>query len=151
MKNRLSPAHLMLLVLSLYIFGACDSEPETVKPKEVIVDTLTAAQQDSIDEAAAIARHDTFPRVEYKHYKLQTYSERLALRGERDTRKKKWKSLKAIITLNRQELRYIRKGEDYLVPDSISSDMRLSSIFAEYYRRARNVPKIIMVSNPSQC
>ncbi len=151
MKYRLSPAVLLLLVLSLYMFGACDSDPETVKPKEVKVDTLTTTQLDSIEEAAAIARHDTFPRVEYKHYKLQTYSERLALRGERDTRKKKWKSLKAIITLNRQELRYIRKGEDYVVPDSISSDMRLYSIFPYYYWGARNVPKIIMVSNAYQC
>lgn len=60
-------------------------------------------------------------------------------------------SSKVIALLNRKELRFVRVGDTLVLPSSIVLDARAYSLFPQYYEGARDVQKIVIVSNRLQC
>ena len=59
--------------------------------------------------------------------------------------------LKVLTTLNRKELRFFRVGQDVVLPTKIGSSILDYSLFPDYYPAAKDIPKIIIMSNKYQC
>ncbi len=58
---------------------------------------------------------------------------------------------RAITTLNRKEFRFFRVKDSIIVPEFVNKDLRVYSIFPSCYPGARQIKKIIMISNKYQC
>ena len=133
----------------VFLLASCIEETEYVeKPKEP---ELTEAQKDSILEAEQIAKHDIFPLINYRLIKIEDYKKLLEIKKQFPHRSGEISPRKILLTLNRKEFRYFRIGEHIIIPDTIIPDQRAYSVFPQYYHGARDVPKIIMVSNKYQC
>lgn len=91
-----------------------------------------------------------FPRI---HYKTVTFGRQSEL-NEFISKHKKNKlddtKYRVITTLNRKELRFFRVNQKIIVPDTFVSDLRAYSVFPIFYKGAKDIPKIVVVSNVYQ-
>ncbi len=115
------------------------------------VKTIVLDEPDSTETVADTVKEeiieDPFPLI---NYTLDTIDNRKELREViRKFRRTKgnYAAHKAFTTLNRKELRFVRVGQALVFPDTIIADMRAYSVFPYYYPGAKNIKKIIMVSN----
>lgn len=60
------------------------------------------------------------------------------------------RNYRALTTLNRKDLYFIRLGDTLVVPDTIMDDLRAYSVFPQYYRAADTIPKLVLISNKWQ-
>lgn len=61
-----------------------------------------------------------------------------------------WSGYRALTTLNRKDIQYFRIGDTVVLPDTVAEDLRAYSVFPTYYPGAREIPKIIVISNTWQ-
>ena len=133
-------AYLVYLVL---IFAIISCEDNNKPAKGIVRDTITTKN----DTVKPEYPKDPFPLI---NYTLDTIETRQELRDIiRRFRKVKgnFAAYKAFITLNRKELRFVRVGQAVVIPDTIIADMRAYSVFPYFYPGAKDIKKIIMVSN----
>lgn len=91
-----------------------------------------------------------FPEI---HYQIVTFTKQSELKkfiNEHKKTKKDQTNYRVITTLNRKELRFFRTNQKIIVPDTYLSDLRAYSVFPIYYSGARDIPKLIVVSNAYQ-
>jgi hypothetical protein len=140
------------LIINFQFLNGCNQENKQT-------DTTTKAQQDSIvqfhkdslERLKLEKEHSNkYPKINYNQIIPADRKELNKLimksRNLRDTANK----TKALITLNRKELRFFSFGQRLVFPDTIVDDIRAYSIFPQYYWGARNLPKLIVVSNKYQ-
>jgi hypothetical protein len=101
-------------------------------------------------KAEAIAAHDTFPLIQYHNIVLHDMDYRNKIYREYEYDGNNWTKNKTFRTLNREEVRFLRTGEKLVIPDTFILDQRAYSIFPAFYWEAREIPKIIIVSNKYQ-
>lgn len=143
---------IVLLVISLTIF-ACSKDNNSENEDNPIDSTLNLSdyQKDSIYCFESNLSVDTFPKINYERIFIDNMTTLLNLKKEYAySRDNKWKN-KAFLTLNRKELRFLRIGDTVIIPDIIISDMRAYSVYPQFYCEARELAKLIMVSNEYQC
>ncbi|MGB9912924.1 MAG: L,D-transpeptidase [Candidatus Kapaibacteriota bacterium] len=87
-----------------------------------------------------------FPQIKYKLLQFKNNKELIKFLKEFSPQKNKTK-YRVLTTLNRKELRFFRINLPIIVPDSFVPDLRAYSVFPYHYEGARNIPKIIVVSN----
>lgn len=90
-----------------------------------------------------------FPKINYRVVNFKKNSELQRFIKEFLPERNKTK-FRIITTLNRKELRYFRIKEPIIVPDTFISDLRAYSVFPMFYEEAKEIPKIIVVSNVYQ-
>jgi hypothetical protein len=93
---------------------------------------------------------ETFPIINYKIVQFNNQSELQKFFKEFSPRNNKTK-YRVITTLNRKELRFFRIKQPIIVPDTFISDLRAYTVFPQFYEGAKNIPKLIVVSNLYQC
>lgn len=101
--------------------------------------------------AAALARASSFPEIRYSRLHIATRAVLDSVRrkyGKRDSSTRA--AWRALTTLNRKELGYIRVGDTIVVPDNVVEDLRAYSVFPQQYPGAASLPKLIMISNAMQ-
>jgi len=138
---------LLLSFLSLLTFCTEDNEDS----KKALESSVKDSQKDSILQAELLAKYDVFPRIRYNRVKIRDNDHLAEIREKFPYVSDTVSPRKILMTLNRKEFRYIRVGDEIIVPDTIISDQRAYSIFPQYYHGAKDIPKIIMVSNKYQC
>ena len=130
----------MFLVL---IFAIISCEDNNKPAKEIVQDTITTKS----DTVKPDYPKDPFPLINYTLDTIETSQElRDIIRRFRKV-KGNFAAYKAFITLNRKELRFVRVGQAVVIPDTIIADMRAYSVFPYFYPGAKDIKKIIMVSN----
>ena len=145
--------NLEILIVSLLLFvlflNSCVEESKS--PDKPMEPELTEAQKDSIFEAEQIVKYDIFPEIEYKLVKIDNYKKLQEIRKQYTYKMGKMSPRKILMTLNRKEFRFFRIGEFVIIPDSIITNQMAYSIFPQYYHGAREIEKLILVSNKYQC
>jgi len=140
-----------LLILILFSCGENrndnTSTPDSTKVKEPVP---TAAQLDSIEAHKISKTVDTFPTINYKLIKIKDKKHHREIIDQWGWRQKSKAKRKAFLTLNRKETRYIRIGDTVIVPDTAFYDMKYFSVFPHYFHKARDIDKLIVISNPQQ-
>jgi hypothetical protein len=138
----------ILLAFCLISLSSCNKNkhnpepsPEEIKEEKRI--------KDSIDCQAKLKESENFPLVNYRKEVLET-SKDLANFKALYSDSAKYDSMRVIATINRKEIRFFRLGDTVIVPDTFSTDHRLYSVFPRYYCEAKDIPKLIIVSNPMQ-
>lgn len=171
-RTSLSAIPILLLVLfSTFLIGACsagrgdeagDAQPAVVNDgasARVITasDTVTGAPaNDSLARAQAKARAAahasaaTFPEIRYSRLHIATRAILDSVRRNYGRKEETHDAWRALTTLNRKELGYIRVGDTIVVPDSIVADLRAYSVFPQQYPGAASLPKLMMVTNALQ-
>ena len=111
---------------------------------------LSPFQLDSIEEVKIHTKIDTFPTINYKLIKIKNKKHHSEIIREWGWKQKSKAKRKAFLTLNRKETRYMRIGDTVIVPDTAFYDMKYFSVFPQYFHKAKNIKKLLIVSNPQQ-
>ncbi len=90
-----------------------------------------------------------FPKINYKVLEFSNSTE-LKKFLQDFYPKKDFIRYRVLTTLNRKELRFFRPKQKIIVPDTFIEDLRAYSVFPYYYDGAKEVPKLIVVSNVYQ-
>ena len=127
------------------------SDGSTGGPAAVVDSQRVATQAiDDSARAAAMARRAEFPEIRYSRLHIADRSVLDSIRrryGKKDSTRSAWR---ALTTLNRKELGYIRVGDTIVVPDTVVDDLRAYSVFPQQYPGAASIPKLVMVTNALQ-
>lgn len=134
--------------------GGMGEEEVMVNPDSATVaataQPTTGTDADSARTALAAAHFSSVPAIRYQAYHVADRAALDSLRKRFGRTKENMAAHRALITLNRKEFGYIRVGDTIAVPDSISEDMRLYSVFPHRYPAADTIRKLIMISNALQ-
>jgi hypothetical protein len=140
--NFLNIIKFTLTVFLVLILFACDDDKNK---KFVITESDSSVVNKDTVKEEIIA--DPFPLINYTLDTIETRKELRELIKRFRRVKGNFAAHKAFITLNRKELRFARVGQALVIPDTFIADMRAYSVFPYYYPGAKNIKKIIMVSN----
>jgi len=142
-----------LVSVSLIIFClSCRERSELPYSEESQHDAeISSLQLDSIELAELTAKHDIFPLIEYEHIVIRDNKHLEEIRNFYKFDKNNPALNRAFCTINRKERRFVRVGDTVVVPKEFFDDMRAYSLFPMYYHGARDIPKLILVSNRWQC
>jgi hypothetical protein len=110
----------------------------------------SGVNSDSARQALKAAALDPLPVVRYTAYHVADRAAMDSLKKRFGLRDDNKPAHRALITLNRKEFGYIRIGDTIVVPDSVSEDLRLYSVFPQRYPAADTIRKIVMISNALQ-
>lgn len=91
-----------------------------------------------------------FPIINYRTVVFTKASELNKFLKEHKPQKSNIIKYRVITMLNRKELRYFRLNQKIVVPDTYVPDLRAYSVFPLYYEGAKDIPKLILVSNVYQ-
>jgi hypothetical protein len=144
------PFFLLIIVL---LFSCTDQEGGSD------IGELTDEQRRDSIAAAEAAREQAhidslrtrFPKITYHQVEISDRSmldSILKIYGKRD---ETWDAYRVLTLLNRKDTRFLRIGDTIVLPDTVMEDLRAYSVFPQYYAGAKDIPKIIMVSNALQC
>src|SRR3989339_52154 len=147
--KRISRIKVILLpsLIAFILFISCEKKEETIEIP------LTKEQLDSIRKAdieKEIAEHDTFPQINYTQVVIRDKAHLQEIFNKIKNPNTEFPNLKVLATLNRKELRFFAVGQTIVVPDTIIENMFAYSCFPQYYPGAKDLKKIIMVSNKYQ-
>ena len=139
-------------IAAFWLFLFCNGCGEDHKAQPIVEKPveLTLEQKDSISKEE-IKRCDTFPKINYKRIFLKDNKtfRQIFKSDSKDSGLKEYR--KVLFTLNRKEFKFFRVGDSVIVPDIFSKDVRIYSCFPQCYPGAKDIKKIIMVSNKLQC
>jgi len=143
-----------VIVLTIVISISSCSESrrsESEEREDEIKAELEQAHKDSVELAELIAKHDKYPLIEYEHIVIRDNKHLAEIREQFKMDEKNPSINKAFLTLNRKERRFVKVGDTVVVPKEYFDNMCAYSIFPQYYHGARDIPKLILVSNRWQC
>jgi len=134
---------IFVAVLFIFLIYSCDNENAKQKP----IDTDSISKVNAIDTNELIKQLDTFPKINYKKIVVESQAHRSKLLKDFAYDSANPYINKAVRTINRKELGFMRVGDTVLVPEKYYKNMIAYSIFPYYYPAAANIAKIIFVSN----
>lgn len=132
----------------LFIISACQDQSD--KSKLVPEKQEKIVNRDSIEKVENEIKYDRFPKVKYHRVRIENNKQRNELLYEYREDKKNPIKNQIFCTLNRKARHYMRVGDTVIVPDTILKEKIAYSIFPQYYHAAKDIPKIIIMSNKYQ-
>ncbi len=140
-----------VFVLLFIFLLSCNRRTPQTGIEEFVADSIEQLKlQDSIDLAKRDSAENFFPLIKYSKIKIESRTELNEILNRFKNEDKSFDNLKILRTLNRKEIRYLRVGDSILLPDTIIQDIKAYSVFPQYYFEARNIEKIVVVSNKMQ-
>lgn len=133
----------LISLIVFFVVSSCDKGGADAEPNSK--DTSNALSK--IDTLAMIKQLDTFPKINYKKVIVQSKEHRSQLLKDFALDSVNPHINKAVRTINRKELRFMRVGDTILVPEKYHENMIAYSIFPYFYAGGVNIDKIIFVSN----
>ncbi len=128
--------------------GTKDTLEDIIEGVEtVVLSDEEKREKDSLDRLELINSYDNFPVINYKQLIIQNKSQLSELISEYGFTKENIDKNKVFITINRKEVKYLSVGDTIIIPDTIISDVKAYSLFPHYYPEAKELDKVIIVSN----
>ena len=131
----------MFLIVS--VFTSCRSENK-VDPERLKQITEEEKEEEEVEV-------DSLPEVKFKRVYINSAKELSRLREQYSFADKDAPAHRAITTINRKEFRFFQVGDTIVEPDQIYGELKYYSIFPTYYKEARHIPKLVVVSAKYQC
>lgn len=119
---------------------------ETVSPISTSIFLLFLLAQSVVSQKEI----PQFPIINYRTVVFTKTTELNKFINEHKPHKSNKIKYRVITMLNRKELRYFRLNQKIVVPDTYVADLRAYSVFPLYYEGAKDIPKLILVSNVYQ-
>lgn len=138
------------IIIFLILLVSCTKEEKKEIKKIDIQDTLTQEDiriKDSLDRIKLIKKYDEFEKINYSVVIIDSKEKLNEILSKYGFSKENRINNKVFITLNRKETKYLRVGDTCVVPDKIVDDNLAYSCFPYYYPEAKDLDKLIMVSN----
>lgn len=139
----------ILLIIAIIIISCEKNDKSDLNDAQTI--SKSTINRDSLIKAEMEKKHDIFPEIKYHQIYVENSEQLIELKQKYKASETNPYYNKVFLTLNRKEMRFMRVKDTLVVPDTIIEDIRAYSIFPQYYHGARDIPKIIMVSNKYQC
>lgn len=137
------------LSLLVCLLIACTSEEvaENVEQRQADSVKVVEEQRRQLRADSLLKR---FPRITYHRLIVENTSVLDSIRRTFAKQSSTMRNYRALTTLNRKDLYFIRLGDTLIVPDTIMDDLRAYSVFPQYYRAADTIPKLVLISNKWQ-
>lgn len=136
---------ILILLILLGLAGCSEKEESADKP--VVPKKEKKINKDSIDRVKKEKEYDRFPEIKYHKVKIKNNKHRNQLLYEYRENPNNPLKNQIFCTINRKARHYMRVGDTVIVPDTIIKDKRAYSVFPQYYHGAKNIPKLIVMSN----
>ncbi len=94
---------------------------------------------------------DSLETMKFQKYIIADENDLQSIKNEYDYSNKSSFKNKLIRVLNRKDFRFFRVGDTIVRPDRITNNILDYSIFPSCYREAKDIPKLIVISNKYQC
>jgi lipoprotein-anchoring transpeptidase ErfK/SrfK len=116
-----------------------------------IAKRLQAIARDSA--CVRIMRHaqDSVPKVLFSQVVISSRAKLDSIKTVFAKKPETILAYRAFTTVNRKNIQYFRLGDTLMLPSTISSDLRVYSLFPHRYPWADSLSKIIFISNKYQC
>lgn len=140
----------ILLIIGFFIISSsgCDKKRDS-KNRDLYESDDEGNQVQNED--SEFQNCDTFPVIKYNRIVINDLAMLNSIRqkyGRSDSTREAWR---AVTTLNRKEMRFFRIGDTIILPDMIHPKLMAYSVFPQCYPQAKNIDKLILVSNKMQC
>lgn len=149
-----------MIKFSIYIFifsflFSCSKEKKEIEHAiEDVGDIFLTEEEirvkDSIQRIELINSYDTYDTINYKMEIINDKKELNEILSQFGYSKENKLNNKVFITLNRKETKYLRIGDTIVIPDTIINDKKAYSCFPHYFPEAKDLEKLIIVSNEYQ-
>lgn len=103
------------------------------------------------DEIETPKEEDPIPVMKFIRHHIKNKEDLNRIRKEYDFSTKSSPSHKVITTMNRKEFRFFRVGDTIVVPEVNTQKVEDYSIFPGIYPAAKDISKLIVLSNKYQC
>lgn len=140
MRNNL---RYLYFVICLSVLNSCFPDSKQAPDREFVVDSIAT-------KAPTMSDCDTLPTINFKRHWIVDSSDLASIRSTYNFDDGYSAAHKTIVTLNRKEFRFFRIGDTIIIPERISEKITDYSIFPPCYPAAKDIPKIIFVSNKYQ-
>lgn len=131
---------LLVLGLSMTALVSCGGNTEMNLHTPAIADEIEAPKEE-----------DPIPVMKFVRRHINNAADLNKIRKEYNFSDKASPSHRVLITMNRKEFRFFRVGDTIVVPEVNSQKVEDYSIFPGIYPEAKNIPKLIVLSNKYQC
>jgi lipoprotein-anchoring transpeptidase ErfK/SrfK len=141
------PIAFYITLFCMPIQGCNQSDDRQISDRQPEVNIpVSVPQKDS-----AVRIPSPFRVINYRLDTIKTIKDLLNIKKKYERTPENYNNYRAFTLLNRKELRYISKGSAIVIPDTLYPDLKAYSIFPLYYPGAKDLKKIILVSNKYQC
>ncbi len=138
------------MVTSLISCNQNDNRPGNIPIKESKEEKVV--NKDSIDKVRLEEEYESKkPEISYQQIVLKDRKHRNQIIHEHDEDPNDMSKNRAFCLLNRKARRYMRVGDTVVVPNIYSENLTVYSLFPQYYHGAKNIKKLIVVSNRYLC
>lgn len=144
----------ILFFLSVILFlSSCDNARQNPRP---VADTTAIPQkpvnEDSLERVRKEAEFEArVPEIKYKQIVLRDAKHRREIIEQHAEEPGNMAKNRAFCLLNRKARYYMRVGDTVVVPSVYDTNLTLYSLFPQYYHGAKDIKKLIVVSNKYLC
>ena len=140
--------YIFILIFSWTITSCGDSGktkpgPVNNRAADSIAASDSSEERDSSD-------NNVFPQVEYEKVFVKDADMRDSLHNAFAKTDSTYAGYRAVTCLNRKNIYHIQPGDSILIPEKLTADLILYSVFPKYYPQADTLEQIIIVSNAFQ-
>ena len=136
----------LIILLTIAMITSCERKGE----EPLKGPPISKEVADSIANAKEIAKYDTFPKINYTKLQISDWRHFNQILRDRNMSSDDPKVQKVLMAMNRKEMRFFGKGDSIIVPDRIVEDLRAYSVFPQYYPDAKDLKKLLIVTNRLQ-
>lgn len=137
---------IFILILQLFLFSCkknnSDNSTELNEDKNMSQDSILAIEN--------AKKYDRFPLVEYEKVVIRDRNHALSIINQFDEDSADNTKNRVFCLLNRKARYFIKTGDTVVVPKIFNSELIAYSIFPQYYHGAKDIKKLIVVSNKYQ-
>lgn len=140
-----------VFLFCLLVLSACSAEKT---PEDVLADSLEAVRDSIVDiedraKISADSMAEARPKIVYQRT-VVTRTLLDSLRRACAKTKETWTQYRVLTLLNRKDLQFFRVGDTIVLPDIVTEDALAYSVFPYYYEGAKDLRKLIVISNTWQ-
>lgn len=142
-----------ILYIFIFLFiVACNNEKKQEEtPADIVVEPIISEEEqkvlDSLERVKLINSYDKYDKINYEMLVIEDRKHLKEVLSKYGFSKENRINNRVFITLNRKESRYLKVGDTIVVPDKIVDDNKAYSCFPHYYPEAKDLEKLIVVSN----
>lgn len=139
-----------LVLLIIAISSSCDrfghrsNEPE-------LTDEQVQAREDSLEQVKMLQKCDTFGVISYRNELIRSKEQLQSILEEHSESPENMFKNRAFCLLNRKARYFMRVGDTLVIPERYENNRCAYSIFPQYYHGAKDIKKLLVVSNRYQC
>ncbi|MEI6089077.1 MAG: L,D-transpeptidase [bacterium] len=139
-----------IVLVIIIISSSCDRFGHR-HDRSNLTDEQAQARADSIEQVKMLQKCDTFGVISYRNEYISSKEQLQSILDAHNDAPENMVKNRAFCLLNRKARYFMRVGDTLVIPERYENNRCAYSIFPQYYHGAKDIPKLVVVSNHYQC